>query len=242
MRVDILFMIVSICASLFAGHVCRRVMLDRVYVQSKKNDGDIESNFPFVYIPIPFLIRHHPRIVTLASVVVFLILSFTHEWIQESLQIRGVIEATIARGPPEACEYKTHTTWLSWASSSNDIDRDRECQAYINKVNELPIANPGTALVRLVIKLIVDPWLYITSAIGEGLRSLLIQQTFATQLLLFMSVVVVLISTIQLCLFSVCNPDNIIGQCCIRGRTNVRQQRVRERENQFTIEEVAEVT
>lgn len=240
MRVDIIIILVSICASLFAGRVCRRVLINRMYVESKKHDGDIENNFPFVYIPIPFLLRHHPRIVVVLCVILFLFLSFFHEWVQESLQIRGDIEASIARGPPEACEYKLHTSWVSWSSPSTAIDRDRECQSYINKVNRLPIANPGTALVRLVIKLVVDPWIYITSAIGEGLRLLLVQQTFATQLLLFLSVVVVMISTIQLCLFNVCNPDNIIGQCCMR-RQSVRQHRVRERENRFTIEEV-EVT
>lgn len=236
MKVDILLIAASVCGSLVAARVCRRMLILRMDAQSKKNDGDIESNFPFLRIPIPFLLRHQRRAVVVACIALFLLMSLMHEWIQESMQIHGDMQAAIQRGPPQACDYEVYTPW--WSMSG--VDRDRECQTYINRVHRLPIANPITALIRLGSKLIVDPWLCITSAIGEGLHTMLAQQSFATQLLLFVSVVVVAVSMIQLCCVSVCNPNSVIGQYFL-SRTTMRSRLVarRQYQHQFRIEDVS---
>lgn len=153
------------------------------------------------------------------SVVVFLVISFIHEWIEESMQIYGEVQLLLMQGPPHACD-DTERGWFS----PSVIDRARECQHYVDEVYRLPIANPLKALLRLTTSLIVDPWLYLTTSIGTGIQSFVSELSYGTQVMLFTSTVVIVVLTMQMCLYSVCNPDGLLGRCCLRTRNPTRAE------------------
>lgn len=223
MRVDILAIVVSVCVCIVIGHAHRLSILNRNVIDNKLYHTDIENDQRHASVRLDrasqFYIYHERRIIALLSVVVFLVISFAHEWIQESMQIYGEVQLLLMRGPPEACEY-THRGWFS----PSIADRERECQHYIDEVNRLPIANPIKSLIQLITSLIVEPCLYVTTSIGTGLQTFVSQQSYVTQVLMFTSLVVVLVLTIQMCLFSMCNPDGLLGRCCLkRDYSRVRE-------------------
>lgn len=238
-----LLFVLSVGVCLAVGYYHRRGIIDRAREQNKPYATDIESYQPDASAAVTrasaFYLTHEPRVIMAMSVVLFLLLSFVHEWVQESMQIHGDIHSALLRGPPEACEYSP-PVW--WSSSSLTIDREHECQHYHDRVHRLPIANPMTALSHLVTSIVIEPWLQATNAIGLALRSLVMQQSLFTQVLVFASIVIVTVITLQVCLVNACNPDGLLGRCCLAfalSRTHrPRSSRVRYVPSTPRIEEV----
>jgi hypothetical protein len=100
-----------------------------------------------------------PLAVTLCGMLLFVCVSFVHEWIQESMQIYGEQQALLRVGPPSSCEPASPRDLVSWITSKSDLDRILECQHYYDAIYRLPLANPLSALVSLCAGLLIQPCL-----------------------------------------------------------------------------------
>jgi hypothetical protein len=233
-------MSLAVCAgvSLVAAILVGRVVAYRTRVTHAKREfislaSRDEENQRRVYTPplsefILLFLRHQTRVVVIASVVLFFFVAFVHEWVQESLQLRGEITRLVAIGPPKACFTTTEVATpilhidrlfqlLSLGKSSaraRALSRE-ECKEYEDRINRIWIANPLTALIQLLTSVFVHPWSQVSSSAGFAFSQFVEYQSFRVQLLVFASLVIVTVALANTCLIAACSPHGVCGQCVV---------------------------
>lgn len=207
----------------------RRARIDAVRTVSYSDDVEDQQRSAAAVPPrLPLYYRRNRTRVSLAlGVALFLVLSFVHEWVQESLQIRAEVSDLYSRGPPSSC-YDVPAGFVNWLMSSSPSSRAHDCREYVDAVHRLPVANPLSALVRMLTSLILDPWARACEIGGSVLRSFLHEQSATTQLMVFVSIVIVASVGVNVCIAGVCNPDGIVARF-IQQRTTTTSVSVRRR-------------
>jgi len=173
----------SVCVGLAHWLSHRAESVYAVRTATAQSLCDEENRVSVAEFPYGFYYRYRGRVTVAASFALFFLVSFLHEWAQESYQIYGDIQRLVLEGPPDACHHVDEPSLgLSLLRSIGihpALQQRADCAQYFESIYRLPLASPGSALLRLCAHLFIHSW----STLGAAVNEFFSQQSFQLKLI-----------------------------------------------------------